>query len=227
MLEPKIDGLAISVRYDDGVMAVGATRGNGEIGEDVTTNLRTIRTVPLSMSPKAAPFPPAIEVRGEVYLPLKAFAQLNEQRVAAEEPTFANPRNAAAGSLRQLDPRVTASRPLAAWFYAVGYLEGAEFPTHHEALEWLKKAGFRVNPDTRWPRPWTRSSAAAAPGRNGGRTSTTTSTAWSSSWTTGACRPPWARWVATPAGPWPTSSPPPPPRPGCAASTSTWAGPGC
>jgi DNA ligase (NAD+) len=149
ILEPKIDGLAISVRYEDGRMAVGATRGNGEIGEDVTANLRTIRTVPLAMSAKAAPFPPVMEVRGEVYLPLQAFAQLNEQRVATREATFANPRNAAAGSLRQLDPRVTASRPLAAWFYAVGYVEGAEFLSHHEALEWLKQAGFRVNPDTR------------------------------------------------------------------------------
>jgi DNA ligase (NAD+) len=149
VLEPKIDGLAISVRYEDGRMAVGATRGNGEIGEDVTANLRTIRTVPLAMSPKAAPFPAVMEVRGEIYLPLRAFAQLNEQRVAAQESTFANPRNAAAGSLRQLDPRVTAFRPLAAWFYAVGYVEGAEFPTHHEALDWLAVAGFRVNPDTR------------------------------------------------------------------------------
>lgn len=149
VLEPKIDGLAISIRYENGRMAVGATRGNGEIGEDVTANLRTIRTVPLAMSPKAAPFPAVMEVRGEIYLPLQAFAQLNEQRVAAAESTFANPRNAAAGSLRQLDPRVTAGRPLAAWFYAVGYMEGAEFPTHHEALDWLKVAGFRVNPDTR------------------------------------------------------------------------------
>ena len=149
VLEPKIDGLAISVRYEDGRLAVGATRGNGEIGEDVTANLRTVRTVPLAMSPEAAPFPAVMEVRGETYLPLQAFAQLNEQRVAAEESTFANPRNAAAGSLRQLDPRVTASRPLAAWFYGVGHLEGAEFATHHEVLDWLKRAGFRVNPDTR------------------------------------------------------------------------------
>ena len=149
VLEPKIDGLAISVRYEDGRLAVGATRGNGEIGEDVTSNLRTIRTVPLAMSAGAAPFPAAMEVRGEVYLPLQAFAQLNEQRVAAEESTFANPRNAAAGSLRQLDPRVTASRPLSTWFYGVGYLEGTQFSTHHEVLDWLRSAGFRVNPDTR------------------------------------------------------------------------------
>jgi DNA ligase (NAD+) len=149
VLEAKIDGLAISLRYEAGRLAVGATRGNGEIGEDVTANLRTIQTVPLTMLPGAAPYPEVAEVRGEIYLPLQAFAQLNEQRVAAGESTFANPRNAAAGSLRQLDPRVTVSRPLAAWFYGVGHLEGTQFATHHEALEWLKKAGFRVNPDTR------------------------------------------------------------------------------
>ncbi len=149
VLEPKIDGLAISVRYEDGRLAVGATRGNGEIGEDVTSNLRTIRTVPLAMAPAAAPFPAVVEVRGEVYLPLRAFSQLNEHRVAAGESTFANPRNAAAGSLRQLDPRITASRPLSVWFYGVGYLEGTQFETHREALDWLQKAGFRINPATR------------------------------------------------------------------------------
>jgi DNA ligase (NAD+) len=149
VLEPKIDGLAISLRYEDGRLKVGATRGNGEIGEDVSANLRTIKRVPLAMSSAAAPFPAVVEVRGEVYLPLQAFALLNEQRVTAGESTFANPRNAAAGSLRQLDPRVTASRPLSAWFYGVGYLEGAEFATHHEVLEWLSRAGFRVNPETR------------------------------------------------------------------------------
>ena len=149
VLEPKIDGLAVSLRYEQGVLAVGATRGNGETGEDVTVNLRTIRAVPLAMAAAVAPHPPVVEVRGEIYLPLQAFGQLNEQRVAAGESTFANPRNAAAGSLRQLDSRVTASRPLSAWFYGVGHLEGTQFSTHHEALDWLRKAGFRVNPDTR------------------------------------------------------------------------------
>ncbi len=127
VLEPKIDGLAVSLRYESGRLVVGATRGNGEVGEDVTSNLRTIPAVPLAMLPAVAPHPAVVEVRGEVYLPLEAFARLNEQRVAAEESTFANPRNAAAGSLRQLDPRVTASRPLSAWFYGVGYMEGMEF----------------------------------------------------------------------------------------------------
>jgi DNA ligase (NAD+) len=149
VLEPKIDGLAVSLRYEDGRLTVAATRGNGEIGEDVTLNLRTIPTVPLAMRPGAGPFPSVVEVRGEVYLPLEAFARLNELRLAAGESTFANPRNAAAGSLRQLDPRVTASRPLATWFYGVGYVEGLEFETHRDVLDWLRKGGFRVNPDVR------------------------------------------------------------------------------
>ena len=149
VLEPKIDGLAVSLRYEDGRLTVGATRGNGEVGEDVTSNLRTISTVPLTLLDDAAPFPAVVEVRGEVYLPLAAFEQLNEQRIAAGEPTFANPRNASAGSLRQLDPRVTASRPLSTWFYGVGYVEGRRFAGHQEALAWLRSAGFRVNPDTR------------------------------------------------------------------------------
>jgi DNA ligase (NAD+) len=148
VLEPKIDGLAVSLRYAEGRLTVGATRGNGEIGEDVTANLRTISTVPLAMLDSAAPFPPAVEVRGEVYLSLAAFERLNEQRAAAGEPTFANPRNAAAGSLRQLDPRVTASRPLSMWFYGVGRVEGRTFKGHQEVLAWLRTAGFRVNPDT-------------------------------------------------------------------------------
>ncbi len=148
VLEPKIDGLAVSLRYEEGRLTVGATRGNGEIGEDVTGNLRTVATVPLAMLSTAAPFPPAVEVRGEVYLPLAAFERLNEQRVAAGESTFANPRNAAAGSLRQLDPRVTASRPLSIWFYGVGQVDGRRFSGHQEVLAWLRTAGFRVNPDT-------------------------------------------------------------------------------
>jgi DNA ligase (NAD+) len=149
VLEPKIDGLAVSLSYEDGRLIRGATRGNGEVGEDVTTNLRTVSTVPLAMLAGAAPYPAGVEVRGEVYLPLAAFAELNEQRVAAGEATFANPRNAAAGSLRQLDPRVTAARPLSTWFYGVGHAEGHEFLSHHEVLEWLRSAGFRVNSDTR------------------------------------------------------------------------------
>jgi DNA ligase (NAD+) len=141
--EPKIDGLAISLVYEDGVLVRGATRGNGEIGEDVTQNLRTIGAIPLRIDDG----PRVLEVRGEIYLPLAAFAKLNEQRAEAGEPTFANPRNSAAGSIRQLDPAIAAARPLSMWCYGVGALEGLEFETHHESLEWLRDHGFRVNRD--------------------------------------------------------------------------------
>ncbi|HYP49254.1 MAG TPA: NAD-dependent DNA ligase LigA, partial [Thermoleophilaceae bacterium] len=141
--EPKIDGLAISLVYEDGVLARGATRGDGEIGEDVTHNLRTIKAIPLRVDDA----PPLLEVRGEAYYPRKAFARLNEQRAEAGEPTFANPRNSAAGTIRQLDPSIAASRPLSMWSYSVGALEGIEFSTQREALDWLRDHGFKVNPD--------------------------------------------------------------------------------
>jgi DNA ligase (NAD+) len=141
--EPKIDGLAISLVYENGVLVRGATRGNGEIGEDVTTNLRTIGAIPLRIEDA----PPLLEVRGEVYMPLAAFAKLNEERVAAGEPTYANPRNTAAGSIRQLDPQLTASRPLSIWCYSVGALEGLSFERHSESLDWLRSHGFKVSRD--------------------------------------------------------------------------------
>src|SRR4051794_9289845 len=140
--EPKIDGLAISLLYEDGILVRGATRGDGEIGEDVTHNLRTIKAIPLRIQDA----PPLIEVRGEAYLPRSAFAQLNEQRAAAGEPTFANPRNSAAGSIRQLDPSIAASRPLSMWAYSVGALEGLSFTTHKESLDWLGAHGFPISP---------------------------------------------------------------------------------
>ncbi len=141
--EPKIDGLAISLVYEDGVLVRGATRGNGEVGEEVTQNLRTIRAIPLRVEDA----PPLLEVRGEIYLPLAAFAKLNEERAAAGEPTYANPRNTAAGSIRQLDPQLAAARPLSMWTYGVGATDGLEFESHHESLEWLRDHGFRVNRD--------------------------------------------------------------------------------
>src|SRR5215210_9164642 len=141
--EPKIDGLAISLVYEDGVLVRGATRGDGEIGEDVTHNLRTIGAIPLRI-PDA---PRILEVRGEVYLPRSAFARLNEARAAAGEPTFANPRNSAAGSIRQLDPELAAARPLSIWCYGVGAAEGVEFASHWDSLEWLREHGFKVNRD--------------------------------------------------------------------------------
>jgi DNA ligase (NAD+) len=141
--EPKIDGLAITLVYEDGVLVRGATRGNGEVGEEVTQNLRTIGAIPLRIDDP----PPLVEVRGEIYLPLAAFAKLNEERAAAGEPTYANPRNTAAGSIRQLDPQLAASRPLSIWCYGIGASEGLDFETHHEELEWLREHGFRVNRD--------------------------------------------------------------------------------
>ena len=143
VVEPKIDGLAISLVYEDGVLVRGATRGDGEIGELVTQNLRTIKAIPLRVEDA----PPLLEVRGEVYLPLAAFARLNEQRAEAGEPTFANPRNSAAGSIRQLDPQLAAARPLSIWCYGVGRVEGLAFPTHREWLTWLEQHGFKVSPN--------------------------------------------------------------------------------
>jgi DNA ligase (NAD+) len=145
--EPKIDGSAISLVYENGVFVRGATRGDGEQGEDVTRNLRTIRSIPLSMrlAPGEKP-PPLVEVRGEIYLPLEGFRRLNEQLAAQGKKPSPNPRNAAAGSLRQLDPRITASRPLAIWVYGIGAGEGLALETHWQALGWLREHGFRTNP---------------------------------------------------------------------------------
>ena len=141
--EPKVDGLAISLLYEDGILVRGATRGDGEIGEDVTQNLRTIKAIPLRIEDA----PPLIEVRGEAYFPRSAFAKLNEERAAAGEATYANPRNSAAGSIRQLDPAVTAGRDLSMWVYSIGAHEGIEFATQLESLDWLRGHGFKVNPD--------------------------------------------------------------------------------
>jgi DNA ligase (NAD+) len=142
--EPKIDGLAVSLTYEDGVLVRGATRGDGQIGEDVTQNLRTIGSVPLRISGA----PGLVEVRGEVYLPIAAFKALNERRAEAGEPTFANPRNSAAGSIRQLDPALAAERPLSNWIYGIGAAPNLDLATHMDEIEWLGERGFKVNPDT-------------------------------------------------------------------------------
>ncbi len=146
--EPKIDGLAMSLVYRDGVFERGATRGNGVVGEDVSANLRTIHAVPLRLAGlERGQAPPAVvEVRGEVYLSLAGFERLNESRAADGKSTFANPRNAAAGSIRQLDPAVAAARPLNIWCYQLGHREGLEITSHWQSLEWLRSQGFRVNP---------------------------------------------------------------------------------
>jgi DNA ligase (NAD+) len=142
--EPKIDGSAVSLVYEDGRFVRGATRGDGERGEDITPNLRTIEAIPLRMRDGAEKPPPVLEVRGEVYFPLSAFNRLNERLVAEGKKTAPNPRNAAAGSLRQLNPQITAQRDLSVWVYGTG--RGLEFPTQWETLEWLRDRGFRTNP---------------------------------------------------------------------------------
>ncbi len=141
--EPKIDGLAISLIYRDGVLELGATRGNGQVGEDVTHNLRTVPTIPLRFDDA----PALIEVRGEVYMALADFAALNERRAEQGLSTFMNPRNSAAGTIRQLDPKLAAERPLSMWCYGVGATEGISFASHWDSLQWLKEHGFRVNDD--------------------------------------------------------------------------------
>jgi DNA ligase (NAD+) len=146
--EPKIDGLAVALRYEEGRFVRGATRGNGVAGEDVTANLRTIRALPLRLRDAGRPTPAVLEVRGEAYLPLPAFEALNAERARAGLATFANPRNSAAGSIRQLDPRLAAQRPLSLWIYAAvtpaGPPEGVA--TQWERLDWLAELGLPVNP---------------------------------------------------------------------------------
>jgi len=140
VLEPKIDGVSISVRYENGKLAVGSTRGDGTVGDDITINLKTIRAIPLTLDVRKAPA--LLEVRGEVYMPVAEFKKLNAQREKDGEPLFQNPRNTAAGSLKQLDPRITAKRPLSALFYSVGATDGITFDTQAGILETFNKLGL-------------------------------------------------------------------------------------
>ncbi|NIV23588.1 MAG: NAD-dependent DNA ligase LigA, partial [Gemmatimonadetes bacterium] len=142
--ELKIDGLAVSLTYEDGTLAKAATRGDGTTGEDITANVRTIESVPLRLFGDR---PQIVEVRGEIYLPISAFEALNAAQLESGQKMFANPRNAAAGSVRQKDPTVTASRDLAIWVYQLGFIEGGPaFARHWETMEYLAALGFRVNP---------------------------------------------------------------------------------
>ncbi|MGE5403545.1 MAG: NAD-dependent DNA ligase LigA, partial [Candidatus Saccharibacteria bacterium] len=143
--ELKIDGVSIALVYDNGVLVSGATRGDGVVGEDVTANVRTIKSIPLSLKNPL----PRLEVRGEVYIPKQDFVRLNQEREEKGEKTFANPRNSAAGSLRQLDPRMTATRPLRVFIYDILYVEGAEIGSQEEVLSFLAEQGFPVNPNWR------------------------------------------------------------------------------
>lgn len=146
--EPKLDGLAVSILYVNGVLTQAATRGDGATGEDITANIRTIRNIPLQL---LMDNPPArLEVRGEVFMPHEGFERLNQQALEKGEKTFANPRNAAAGSLRQLDPKITSKRPLVLNAYGIGIAEGVDLPnTHYDRLQWLKSIGIPVNPEIR------------------------------------------------------------------------------
>jgi DNA ligase (NAD+) len=144
VIEPKIDGLAINLTYENGVFVRGETRGDGEVGEDVTVNLRTIPSIPLRLLGEDAP--PVVEVRGEVYMPLSGFRELNERLAGTEQKLAPNPRNAAAGSLRQKNSAITAGRPLSVWAYGVGAHDGVDLHSHWETLQWLKAHGFPINP---------------------------------------------------------------------------------
>jgi DNA ligase (NAD+) len=144
--ELKIDGVAVALTYEIGSLTKGATRGDGTTGEDITANVRTVRSVPTRL--QVPDPPPALEARGEIYLPVKAFEELNEQLTERGQRPFANPRNAAAGSLRQKDPAVTASRPLKLWTHGLGYAAGLRFESHSQSLEWMREAGLPVAPTT-------------------------------------------------------------------------------
>ena len=146
--EPKLDGLAVSILYVNGILTQAATRGDGTTGEDITANIRTIRNIPLQLLTDNPPT--RLEVRGEVFMPHAGFERLNEYALEHGEKTFANPRNAAAGSLRQLDPNITSKRPLVLNAYGIGIAEGVELPnTHYARLQWLKSIGIPVNPEIR------------------------------------------------------------------------------
>jgi DNA ligase (NAD+) len=144
VIEPKIDGLAVNLTYENGLFVRGATRGDGIQGEDVTPNLRTIKAIPLRMAGEDAPA--VVEVRGEVYLPLSGFRELNERLAGTSQKLAPNPRNAAAGSLRQKNSAITAERPLSTWIYGTGHVEGVAFGGQFEMLQWLRERGFRTNP---------------------------------------------------------------------------------
>ncbi|HVT41650.1 MAG TPA: NAD-dependent DNA ligase LigA, partial [Acidimicrobiales bacterium] len=153
--EPKVDGVAMSLTYERGRFVQAATRGDGVSGEDVTANIATVKDVPATLAKAGGPYPDVLEVRGEIYMPVADFEAMNKRQAELGERLFVNPRNSAAGALRQKDPRVTAQRPLHFWAYAVGYVEGAPAkpawpaPTQSETLAQLKKAGFPVSPDAR------------------------------------------------------------------------------
>ena len=145
-VEPKIDGVAVELVYEEGLFTLGSTRGDGFVGENVTLNLKTIKSIPMRLLQNNSSVPERLDVRGEVYYPNSGFMKMNKEREAKGEPTYANPRNTAAGTLRQLDSKITAARPLNIFIHSFGQAVGCEFSSHSEALETFKAWGFRVNP---------------------------------------------------------------------------------
>ena len=212
VLEPKIDGSAVSLVYENGALVSGATRGDGWRGEDVTANLRTIDAIPLRMLGEAAPA--RAEVRGEIYFPLDGFMRFNDAQLAAGKKLAPNARNAAAGSLRQLNPAVTAERPLSIFVYGVGVLEGAELASQSEALEWLRAADSARIPTYNASKRSPRSRTRASPGRRGAPASATRSTGSSSRSTPSTSRAGSARCTVAHASRAPSSGHPPRPSPG-------------
>ena len=230
LCELKIDGLAIALVYRNGRLTRGATRGDGRTGEDVTPNIRTIDSVPAQL--KGTGYPETLEVRGEVFLPVAAFEELNASLIEAGKPAFANPRNSGAGSLRQKDPRVTASRALDVIVHGVGRVEGfpeGEAPPEtqsgwYERMRGLGPAGQRPVPGRAGP--GRRARATSATTTSTGTTRRTRSTAWSSrstGWTSSAR---WGPPRGRRGGRWPTSTRRKRSPPSCSTSGSTWAGPG-
>jgi DNA ligase (NAD+) len=216
--EPKLDGLAISAVYENGVFVQGATRGDGETGEDITGNLKTLAALPLTL--RTADAPRVLEVRGEVFMPLAGFQRYNAEAVARGDKPYVNPRNAAAGSLRQLDPRMTAARPLDIFIYGLGYVEGGDLPTHHSAtLQMLRRWGFKICPQATVVESidgcleyYHRMGSARA------TLPSTRSTRWLRSVGSGSSR-------ARPAGHWHTNFPRKKPSPRCATSNFKWVAP--
>ena len=228
LCELKIDGLAIALVYRDGRLIRGATRGDGRTGEDVTPNIRTINSIPAQL--KGSGWPETLEVRGEVFLPVKAFEELNERLTEAGKPAFANPRNSGAGSLRQKDPRVTASRALDVIVHGVGRVEG--FPagasppeTQSGWYERLANGACRPATGSRSCPTWPRCTSTSPSTPSTGTIRRMRSTAWWSSWTgwTSSARSEPLR--APRAGPWPSNTRRKRSIPGCWTSRSTWAGP--
>ena len=221
--ELKIDGLAMSLLYEGGRFVRAATRGNGVEGEDVTANVRTIRSVPMTLAAVDGGLPDELEVRGEVYLPKAAFAATNARLEEAGKPGYANPRNAAAGAVRQLDPALTAARGLQTFMYQIDPPGAAR--SQAEVLDTLERLGFRVNPHRRRPHRSTRCSRSSRSGRSGVISSTTTPTASSSRWRPSPSRRSSAPSRARRAGRSRTSSRRRSARRRCSTSTFRWGAP--